>query len=66
MITCEVPRIPNGYNIQEAAELLGMTVRGVRQWIRDGKINAKKVDNGWRYMISPEEIERIKAGTNHD
>lgn len=66
MITCEAPQIPNGYSIQEAAVLLGLTVRGVRHWIKVGKIKAKKIDNGWRYMIPPEEIERIKAGVHHD
>lgn len=48
------------YNVQEAAVLLGIKVRTVRQWIASGKLTAVK--NGKQWMINESEIDRILAG----
>jgi excisionase family DNA binding protein len=50
------------YNIRDTAQLCGVKVRTVRDWIRRGKIKAYKQENGWWWHISGTEIERI----NHD
>ena len=47
------------YNIKKTADLLGIKVRTVRQWIRDGKLNAIKYPASNRWMIPREEIERL-------
>lgn len=51
------------YSIKEAAELLGIKVRTVREWIRKGKIKAEKNNyqhcNQW--YIPENEITRIKG-----
>lgn len=50
------------YNIVKTAELLGIKVRTVRQWIRDGKIKAVKYEVSNRWFIPESEIERLKNG----
>lgn len=44
------------YNVKEVAELLGVTPETARNYIKDGKLNAKKI--GVRYYVSE---ERLKA-----
>jgi excisionase family DNA binding protein len=48
------------YNIPEAADQLGRQVRTIRQWIHDGKIKAIKPPNKRHWMISEDEVERIR------
>lgn len=36
------------YTTRETANLLRITDRTVRQWIKDGKLPAVKVGSGWR------------------
>lgn len=50
------------YNIRETAQLLGMTVRTVRQWIHDGKIKAVQYANRGKWYISGSEINLIRSG----
>ena len=50
------------YNIVRTAELLGIKVRTVRQWIRDGKLKAVKYDVSNRWFIPESEIERLRNG----
>ncbi len=50
------------YNITNTAETLGMKIRTVRQWIRDGKLKAIKYPQSTRWYIPESEIERIKKG----
>lgn len=44
----------------EAAELLGLHVRTVRRYIREGRLNATRVGN--RYRISRESLEALVDG----
>lgn len=48
------------YNLREASELLGISVRTLRLWITKGVLIAKKYENGRNLIISEKEIERIK------
>lgn len=50
------------YNIKNTADALGLKVRTVRQWIRDGKIKAQKYPSSNRWYITEEEIGRIQNG----
>jgi excisionase family DNA binding protein len=46
------------YTVSEAAEELGYAPRTIVNWIRNGKMLARKP--GRDYRIPPEEVERIK------
>lgn len=50
------------YSVKQAANLLGIKVRTVREWIRNGKLFAKKYDVSNRWYISESEIRRIHNG----
>lgn len=50
------------YNVRQAANLLGIKVRTVREWIRNGKLKAGKYDVSNRWYIMESEIERIMHG----
>ena len=49
------------YNIRQAADILGIKVRTVREWIKLGKLNAEKYECSNRWFISEEEINRVKG-----
>lgn len=49
------------YNIRQASELLGIKVRTVREWIRNGKLKADKYECSNRWFVSEGEIKRIKG-----
>lgn len=51
-----------GYTIREAAKILNMKVRTIRDWLRKGKIKAEKKTNDWYWMIPEVEIERLRNG----
>jgi excisionase family DNA binding protein len=38
----------NWIDVSEAAEQLGISERQVRNWIRDGKLKAEKINSKWR------------------
>lgn len=46
--------------IQDASKILGVAVRTIRFWIQTGKIKAVKNETGYKWLISMEEVERIK------
>lgn len=50
----------NVRTIYEVADLFGVHWQTVRNWIRDGKIKAVKIERTVR--IPDEEIERLKRG----
>lgn len=51
--------IEKEYNIIEAAKILGIKARTVREWIKKGKIKAQKPRNKW--LISGDELQRVMA-----
>lgn len=54
------------YNIRQASNLLGIKVRTVREWIRNGKLKAGKYDVSNRWFIPASEIERLTGHGNKD
>lgn len=48
------------YNLKQSAELLGVTVRTLREWIKNGRIEAKRHKSGRNLIIAEKEIERIR------
>ena len=57
-----------GYSIIQAAELLGLKPRTVREWVYTGKVPARKLGNTKRWLIMESEIKRLRhedAVTEH-
>lgn len=52
------------YSLREAALLLGIKVRTLREWIKLGKIEASKKENGWYWEISESEIVKRLGNEN--
>ena len=48
------------YSLAQTAEILGIKLRTVRDWLRKGKINAKKYEGGKKLYVSQSEIERLQ------
>lgn len=53
--------IEKRYNIRQAAELLGIKVRTVREWIRLNKLRAEKYECSNRWFITESEINRLRG-----
>lgn len=49
------------YNIRQAADLLGIKVRTVREWIKLGKLKAEKYECSNRWFVSEDEISRLRG-----
>ncbi|MER7545653.1 helix-turn-helix domain-containing protein [Actinomadura sp.] len=45
------------YSVEEVADLLGLHVRTVRGYIRDGRLNAVRI--GRQYRIAPADVEAL-------
>ena len=50
------------YTLRQASEIMGIKVRTVREWIRNGRIKAIKIGGSNRWFISRDEIERLVSG----
>lgn len=50
------------YSIKQTANLLGIKVRTAREWLRAGKLKGVKNDSSKRWVISEDEIKRLKEG----
>lgn len=48
------------YSTSEVAELLGVHIKTLQRWIRDGQIAALKV--GSRYRVQESEVKRLTEG----
>lgn len=49
-----------GYNLIEVANLLGLKVRTVRQWVHEGRISARKIKDGRRWIVMESEVKRLQ------
>ena len=49
------------FTLRQTAELLNVKVRTVRQWIRDGKMEATHIDGSRKLYVTSKEIGRINA-----
>ncbi len=45
------------YNVRELSELLGMTERGVRKYLREGKIKGVKAGGHW--LVTEEALREF-------
>ena len=51
----------NMYSVRQTSNLLGIKVRTVREWIRNGKLKAVKYETGNHWYIPESEIKRIRG-----
>ena len=49
-----------GYTLLEVANLLGLKVRTIRQWVHDGKLNAVKPKGAKQWIVFESEIRRLQ------
>lgn len=54
-------KIEKGYNVNETARLLAIKPRTVRKWIKEGIINAAKIEGTRRWIVSEDEIRRLQG-----
>ena len=50
------------YSLVETAEILGVKVRTLRDWIKKDFIKAHKYGNNKKWYVSQSEIERLQKG----
>ena len=48
------------YDLKDTADILGVKIRTLRDWIKKGKITAKQYSNCGKLFIAQSEIERIQ------
>ena len=53
--------IEKGYSLTDVADLLGIRVRTVRQWVHDGKIKARKIAGTNRWVVLESEVKRLQC-----
>ena len=49
------------YSVEQVAELLGLHVKTVRGYVRDGRLNAVRI--GKQYRISHDDLEALTGGS---
>ena len=52
------------YSLRQASEVLGIRVRTVREWIRQGKLKAQKYPISNRWFITEDEIKRVTGNAD--
>lgn len=50
-----------GYNLIQASQLLGITVRTAREWVHNGKMKANKITGSRRWIVMESEIKRLQG-----
>lgn len=48
------------YKVREVAQICGVKVRTVREWIKLGKIKTERDTNQWYYLIPETEVEKMR------
>ena len=54
-----------GYNLNQTAELLGIKVRTVREWIHTDKLKAHKPEGSRKWIVLESEIRRLRGETDY-
>ena len=50
-----------GYNLIQTADLLGIKVRTVRDWIHKGQLKAHKMNGSRKWVVLESEIKRLRG-----
>lgn len=48
------------YNLNQVAQLLGITIRTVRKWVNTGVIHAQKIQGTRRWIVMESEVKRLQ------
>lgn len=48
------------YKVREVAQICGVKVRTVREWVKLGKIKTERDTNQWYYLIPETEVEKMR------
>ena len=49
------------YNLNETAEILGVKVRTLREWLKDGSLKAHKYEGKKKWYVPQSEVERLQS-----
>ena len=49
------------YTLRDASELLGIKVRTLREWLKQGKVKAVKYPNGKNWYIREKDLMRLRG-----
>lgn len=49
------------YDLNETADILGVKVRTLRMWLKDGFLIARKYEGKRKWYVSQREIERLQC-----
>lgn len=49
------------YSLNETADILGVKVRTLREWLKDGSLKAQKYDGKKKWYVSQSEVERLQS-----
>ena len=55
-----------GYNTIAASELLGISYRTMRKYIKDGTVKAYKIPGTRRWIIMESELKRLQGRNEND
>lgn len=55
-------KMEKAFGTAEAAELLGVNLRTLYKWMREGIVNARQITGTSRWIIMESEIERLRNG----
>lgn len=53
--------VEKNYSLKQVSDILGIKIRTVREWIKNGKLKAIKYDCSNRWFVSESEIKRVKG-----
>lgn len=59
-VLVEQRTVKEWYSTQEVADLVGKAEYTVREWCRQGRVQARKAPNGRGWLVSHDELVRIR------
>ena len=51
-------------NLRQAADVLGLQLRTVREWVRNGRLAGVKMAGSNRWSVPESEVARVQRGEN--
>lgn len=54
-------KLDRAYSLKDACRFLGISIRTMRVWVKQGKVHASKIEGTRRWMITENEIRRLRG-----